>query len=122
MDGKLQSLLENTLNKGLYHIIISSPRRSDGMSKIKIRPILLKDELMFQETIYIGTKVFHKNNTCNETIEKIENYMLTDFKQCEIEHTNIKGIVFSNKKGKITVKTKLISGQAKTEDNNSDFE
>ena len=112
MDEKLQTLLKNTLNRGLYQVIISNPRKDEGISKIKIRPILLKNELMFQETIYSGTKVFHKNNTCNEMALNIENYLITNFKQCEIEHTDIRGIVFSNKKGKVTVKSKHVNGHA----------
>ena len=121
MDNKLAILLENTLNRDLYQIIISNPRKNDGVSKIKIRPILLKDELMFQETIYSGTKVFHKNSTCNEIISKIENYLLIDFKQCEIEHTDIRGIVFSNRKGELTVKSKSIVGQVDTKENKTEI-
>lgn len=121
MDDKLKILLENTLDRGLYQIIISNPRRHDGPSKIKIRPILLKDELMFQETIYIDKQVLHKNNRCDEIALKIENYLITDFKQCEIEHTNIRGIVFSNKKGNITVKTKRITGQARAQDEKTEI-
>lgn len=117
MDKKFAILLENALDRGLYQMIISNPRKSAGISKIKIRPILLKDELMFQETIYDGTKVFHKNNTCNEMVSKIENYLINDFKQCDIEHTNIRGTVFSNKKGELTIKTKNISRQAVSDEN-----
>ena len=113
MDEKLAGLLESTLNKGLYQIIISNPRKSGGASKVKIRPVLLKNELMFQETIYSGTKVFHKNCNCGEITGDIEKYLLNDFKQCEIEHTDIRGIVFSSKKGKITVKIKRVSGDSK---------
>ncbi|MDE6664353.1 MAG: SAM-dependent methyltransferase [Lachnospiraceae bacterium] len=109
MDEKLASLLESTLNRGLYQIIISNPRKSGGASKVKIRPVLLKNELMFQETIYEGTKVFHRNCKCEEITSDIENYLINDFKQCEIEHTDIRGIVFSSKKGKLTVKTKRLN-------------
>lgn len=114
MDEKLAGLLESTLNRGLYQIIISNPRKSGGVSKVKVRPVLLKNELMFQETIYDGTKVFHKNCEHEEITSDIENYLLNDFKQCEIEHTDIRGIVFSSKKGKITVKAKrVMSGDDK---------
>lgn len=111
MDEKLKVLLEDTLNKGLYQIIISNPRKNNEVSKIKIRPVILKNELVFQETMYKGTKVFHKNHSFEEMSMNIGNYMLTDFKQCEIEHTDIKAIIFSNKKGKITIKAKRLSGQ-----------
>lgn len=115
MDEKLQAVLERTLNQGLYQIIISNPRKHDDVFKIKIRPIMLKDELAFQETVYSGTKVFHANYKSEEIISNIEKYMLGNFKQCEIEHTDIKAIIFSNKKGNITVKTKQIPKQTQIE-------
>ena len=106
MDTKLKSLLDKTLDRGLYQIIISNPRKRGEVSKIKIRPILIKGEYMLQETTYQGKKVFHKNYEAQEIITKIENYLSTDFKQCEIEHTNMRAVIFSNRKGELSIKTK----------------
>lgn len=113
MNEELKELLADTLNEGLYQIIISNARRKEEAFKVKIRPVMLKKELLFQETVYRGTKVFHENYRAQELSARIENYLLNDFKQCEIEHTIEKATVLSSKKGKITVKRKQ---HAKTPD------
>ena len=101
---EVQKLLKETVNKGLYQIVLSNARERDKAFKVKIRPVMLKDELMFQETVYRGTKVFHQNYQDLEVIPRIGNYLLQDFKQCEIEHTNSKAVILVSKKGKITVR------------------
>ena len=40
MDSNIVSVLEETLNIDLLDIIISNPIKKDGVTKIKIRPIL----------------------------------------------------------------------------------
>lgn len=106
MNEELENLLKETTDRGLYQMIISNPRKKDKAFKIRIRPVMLKDEILFQETIYEGTKVFHENHTGPEMISRIGNYILEDFKQAEIEHTNGKAIILISKKGKITIKRK----------------
>lgn len=106
IDREVKKLLESTVNGGLYQIILSNAREKDKAFKVKIRPVMLKNELMFQETVYRGTKVFHENYQDLEMIPRIGNYLLQDFKQCEIEHTNVKAVVLVSKKGKMTVRKK----------------
>lgn len=106
MNETFKNLLENTMNSGLYQVIISNARKGNDIMKIKIRPVMLKNEILFQETAYRGTQVFHENYKDAEVISHIEKYMLQDFKQCEIEHTNIKAVILSSKKGKLTIKKK----------------
>ncbi|MCM1088563.1 MAG: SAM-dependent methyltransferase [Muribaculaceae bacterium] len=107
MDETFKELLENTVNPGLYQVIISNARKGNEIAKIKIRPVMLKGEVLFQETAYRGTQVFHANYRDTEIIPRIENYMLQDFKQCEIEHTNLKAVILGSKKGKLTIKKKM---------------
>ena len=117
MNEELKDLLESTINRGLYRVIISNARRENEAFKVKIRPVMLKNEILFQETVYLGTKVFHENYKAAEMIIRIENYLLQDFKQCEIEHTNIKAIILVSKKGKITIKKKRSAIQSGEEKN-----
>ena len=116
MKEELLQVLTDTVNRGLYQIIISNAREKDKAFKIKIRPVMLQGEILFQETVYQGVKVFHTNYKDSEMIPRIEQYLLKDFKQCEIEHTNSKVIILVSKKGKITIKKKQTAGNAKTED------
>ena len=110
---ELLQVLTDTVNRGLYQIIISNAREKDKAFKIKIRPVMLQGEILFQETVYQGVKVFHTNYKDTEMIPRIEQYLLQDFKQCEIEHTNSKVIILISKKGKMTIKKKRSVGQDK---------
>lgn len=106
MKEELRQLLTETLNRNLYQIILSNARDKEKAFKIKIRPILLKDKLLYQETVYQGTKVFHENYQDTEILLRVEHYLENDFKQCEIEHTDKKAVILVSKKGKMTIKTK----------------
>ena len=107
IDREVKKLLEETVNGGLYQIVLSNARDRDKAFKVKIRPVMLKNTLMFQETSYRGTKVFHENYQDLEMIPRIGNYLFQDFKQCEIEHTNMKAVILVSKKGKMTVRKKV---------------
>ena len=115
MKEELLQVLTDTVNRGLYQIIISNAKEKDKAFKIKIRPVMLQGEILFQETVYQGVKVFHTNYKDTEIIPRIEKYLFQDFKQCEIEHTNNKVIILVSKKGKITIKKKQSAGNAKTQ-------
>jgi SAM-dependent methyltransferase len=108
MNEQLQALLEDTVDSGLYQIILSNPRDREKAFKIKIRPVMLKEDLTFQQTTYVGTKVFHENYERSEMISHIVGFITDDFKQCEVEHKTCKAVVLVSKKGKITVNRKRI--------------
>ena len=60
---ELRILLQKILNKDLQQIILSNSRNPEQIQKVKIRPVLIRDELLFQETRYKGTQVVHENYT-----------------------------------------------------------
>lgn len=101
---ELRSHLEALLNENLYQIIISNPRNKEGAFKIKIRPVLVKEQLIFQETVSKDTRVYHSNYEKSEMMTKITEYMEQDFKQLEGESVLGKLTVLVSKKGKMTVK------------------
>lgn len=100
---ELNILLNKCLNRQLIKVVLSNPKEKEGPLKIQIRPILLKEELWFQETLYIGTKVFHKNYTAEYMQEEIVKNLTDNFKQLQLEHEEIKATVLVSKKGKITI-------------------
>lgn len=106
MQEALRELLRDTVNGGLYRITISNPRKKDKAFKIKIRPVMVKGAILFQETLYDGTKVFHENRDVKETIDCVEERLTSEFRQCEIEHRECKAAVLVSKKGKVTIKKK----------------
>lgn len=68
---ELKELLENTLNAGLEQIILSDSRDKGAAQKVKVRPVKIKEELLFQETIYKGIQVFHHNYSKEEMTVRI---------------------------------------------------
>jgi SAM-dependent methyltransferase len=108
MNEQLTALLEDTVDSGLYQIILSNPRHKEKAFKIKIRPVMLKGNLIFQQTAYVDTKVFHENYDRDAMISRIEESLADDFRQCEVEHKTCRAVVLVSKKGKITVNRKRI--------------
>ena len=103
---KLRETLERVLNDGLIQMILSNTRDADRAAKIKVRPVFIKDELKFQETIYRGTQVFHGNFSVEEMKERLAEYMENLFRQAEISCEGESVTVLVSKKGTVTVKCK----------------
>ena len=108
---ELKEKLSAALSDRLYQIIISNPKKKEGAFKIKIRPVMVKGRICFQETISKGTQVFHENHEKDEMLLRILSYMETDFKQLEAESMDGKMTVLVSKKGKITVKQQKSKGE-----------
>ena len=110
---QLKKVLNDGINENLYQIILSNPRKADGVEKIKVRPVLVKGKIEFQETSYVGTKVFHENFSKEKLIERLLTVFIENFKQGELENKEFRATVLVSKKGKITVKTKKNVGEKK---------
>lgn len=106
-------LLNEAVGEGLYHIILSNPRNKEKYTKARIRPVMLKNKLHFQETLHSGTQVFHDNFNKEELILRVLAYIAEDFRQCEIETVDIKATVLISKKGKMTINKRNYSGRDK---------
>ena len=102
--NELGQLLDQYLNRELQQIILSNSLDAGQAAKVKIRPVLLKGELFFQETLYRGTQVFHKNYTKQDMNGRICELMETLFKQCECKADGREATVLVSKKGKMTIK------------------
>ena len=97
--------MEN-LNENLQSMVISGPKGNVIVSKIKVRPIMLKGELKFQATEYVGTKVIHNNYGLNEAVSYLEDRIENNFKQCQIVNGGKTTTILVSKKGKITISSK----------------
>ena len=113
---ELIRLLQETFSDKLHQVVLSNSRDKDKVLKVKIRPVLLKDGLWFQESAYIGTKVFHENYSADDILKKTAAYMENQFKQAEIETAEFKAVVLVSKKGKMTVKKQAVKTQGATQD------
>lgn len=101
---ELEIRLSEFMSDRLYQIIISNPRNKEKASKVKVRPVLLKGKINFQETITRGTQVFHENFSKEEMQERIMQYMQEEFRQLEAMSVDGKLTALVSKKGRITVK------------------
>lgn len=110
---ELKSRLSEFLSDRLYQIVISNPRSREQVSKVKVRPVLLKGKLYFQETVTRGTQVFHENFSKEVMRDRMIQYMQDEFKQLEAQSMDGKLTVLVSKKGKVTVKCSRQSAMQK---------
>ena len=102
---ELQELLYKYLNQSLVQMIISNPRNRENAGKIHLRPVLVKDELVFQASEYKEKKVYHKNLTKEEAVEQVLQWMEL-YRQLEVTAQCGQATVLISKKGKVTIKEK----------------
>ncbi len=106
---RLREMLQQCKEGSLYQIVISNPRKKGGVQKIKIRPILLKNELYYQESRFVGTQVFHENKNFSQMEETVLAVMASDFKQLEMHTKSWQATVLAGKKGNLTIKKKKLT-------------
>ena len=102
---ELRMLLSECLNEGLYQMTAGGPRKKEEDSRIKVRPVLIKNELVFQVERFRGNQVFHENLSAEDTVDVITAAM-EQFRQLDVETQQITATVLVSKKGKMTVRRK----------------
>ena len=100
------------LNEGMERVILSNPVFPDRMSKVKIRPVLLKEGLCFQAEEQVGAQAFHRNLNREEAAEYVAEKMEKAFRQCEMASASETGLILVSKKGKPSIKIKKRTGAA----------
>ena len=103
---ELKKQLSIYLELYLHQIIISGARTKEGASKIRIRPVIMKDKLYFQCTSTVGTKEIHENYEKEPLLEHIDFWITEDFRKLKLESELGSVNVLSSKKGKLTIKEK----------------
>lgn len=103
---QLKNVIREELNCNLNQIIISNQRKKDAVKKVKIRPVLMKDELYFQASETVDKKEIHTNYTAEQLLDKIEAWLREQFKQLELTSATHTIHALVSKKGKATIKVK----------------
>lgn len=111
MEEQLEKLMRETVDDRLYQIILSNPRDRDSVFKIKIRPVMVKGRLLFQQTRYEGTKVFHENLDRDAVIRNIGDALERDFRQCEVSHQICKAVILISRKGRMTINKRIMEAK-----------
>ncbi|MGN0424324.1 MAG: class I SAM-dependent methyltransferase [Acetatifactor sp.] len=99
-----REVLEQIVNEELLQLVLSNATDPAKGTKCKIRPVRIKGEIYFQETMYLGTQVFHSNRKREECIDRLEELLGTRFRQAAANCTGEDVTILVSKKGKVTVK------------------
>ncbi len=118
-------LIDQCLQDKLIRIVLSKPVKANEISQIKIRPVLVKDKMLYQITRVTGSKKtntfreIHENKNAREIKEELGSLIPTLFLQGLFECEGYGYTVLANKKGTITVvKNKAVTGKLESMDHN----
>lgn len=111
----IKKLLEQSLNIDFLNATLSNPKEKGGVQKVKVRPILKKDTLLFQCEEHKNNQVFHNNYEADQANLMLIEYM-QQFKQMQMETKQYRYTVLVSKKGKVTIQKKQQSGYVKQVD------
>lgn len=117
---RLNKLLVQILTEDLEQITISGPKKKiadddeHAIRKIRIRPVLIKDQLLFQEEQYTKKQVFHNNLSKDRAMEAIME-MMKQYKQLQASGVGFETAVLSGKKDNLTIKHKVRDAVIKKE-------
>ncbi|HIT64811.1 MAG TPA: SAM-dependent methyltransferase [Candidatus Ventrimonas merdavium] len=124
----LDSMLETFANARLKQLILSNPVQSRGISpalpglggaggaeadraggeedlqKVRIRPVLLKGQLMFQAEELTEKQAFHKNLRPEELPDYVKGMIPARFRNGEVISELGSAVILASKKGAVTVK------------------
>lgn len=111
----LESMLDFFLNGHLQQMVFSNPAGKGGLSKVRIRPVMLKGELKFQAEELSDRQAFHQNLSGQEVREYVRELLAGKFRQAEAFSGLGNATVLVSKKGTMTVKVKRTMQQCEEE-------
>ncbi len=103
--SELRELLQDNLNIEFISAVLSNPRKKDGMTKVRVRPLLKGERLLFQIETLQNNQAFHQNVASGEACALLTGYM-ENMRQMQLTTTGYLYTVLVSKKGKVTVKQK----------------
>lgn len=104
MMEEIKQGLEYFLNEQMIQTVFSHAAEKDAALKVKVRPLLLRGNLVFQAEEFRGKQVFHQNLSPTEVVSYMIKLLETDFRQMELTSGLGSMQVLVSKKGKATVK------------------
>ncbi len=112
----ITQLLDICISDKLIDMVISGQKNKseDKAVNVRIRPVILKNEIEYQVSEFVGRKVLHSNHSAADVKKKIIDYMTEDFKQAQINMTDAAATILSSKSKTLTCKYKK-AGQLKVQ-------
>jgi SAM-dependent methyltransferase/BMFP domain-containing protein YqiC len=110
MDQNLINIISENLDDNFIDIVISQGTKGFELTKVKVRPVLLKGGRYFQASETKGKQIFHNNYTKDELLLKI-NEWFDVLKQMLLRTRDKQITVLISKKGKATIKQKRMDNE-----------
>lgn len=101
---ELRELLKTIVNGELLQMVFSAVKNPHAAVKIKVRPLIVKRELVFQASIWDGKKEKHTNYKKGALIEAAVGWLEKDYKQLQADTASMSVSVLVSKKGRVTIK------------------
>lgn len=114
MNENIDKIMEESLNSDLIQIVLSNGPSNYDTSKIKVRPVLLKEQIVYQASSYKGKQIFHQNFSKEELINEFSQWINNCMKQVLISTNQKESTILISKKGKITIKSRNINNESST--------
>ncbi|MBF8982403.1 SAM-dependent methyltransferase [Lutibacter sp. B2] len=117
----IQELINKIIEEdGLIHSVLSNVRKKDeqGYNKVIIRPILLKDTLLYQFEYHYKKKVVHENLKQEATANKMNELLENEFRQGQLYGTDHDYQILISKKFKAKIIKKPASKKMETRTHN----
>ena len=112
---KIRCLFQKTVDEDFIQAVLSNPRFKESILKIKVRPVEMKGNRLFQFESFTKTQAFHENLGANEAVGRLCGYM-EEFRQAQISVRGMEYTVLVSKKGKVTVKSRVVGEEKKSVD------
>ena len=112
---KIRCLFQKTVDEDFIQAVLSNPRFKESILKIKVRPVEIKGNRLFQFESFTKTQAFHENLGANEAVGRLCGYM-EEFRQAQISVRGMEYTVLVSKKGKVTVKSRVVGEEQKSVD------
>lgn len=106
-----EQIFKDSIGSGLIRMVFSKPYSKDAFSqKMKVRPVIIKEKLMFQVTRTVGSKENNTYKEIHENLNEKEAYNLAvkafpkEFLQVLVETKDAGYTLLAGKKGNVSVR------------------
>lgn len=103
---ELRQGLDYFFNEQMLQAVFSNPCDREVVQKVKLRPLMLRGQLIFQAEEFRGKQAFHQNLSKEEAAAYVERLLEGSFRQMELSSSLGSMHVLVSKKGTMTVKRK----------------
>ena len=97
---------DELINENMILAVLSGCRRKDAPSRVRIRPVEVKGEILYQASVPEGAKMLHRNYRREEFVGFLKESLDGTYSQLQVQGRQADGGVLVSKKGKHTVKIK----------------